>query len=71
MPIRHPNTEMSSNRENLSEQLMLAEAGYQAARSRSDWDKAQALAMMMMNLCRRLDLIDMETLALKEWNQAT
>lgn len=50
---------------------MLAEAGYQAARSRSDWDKAQALAMMMMNLCRRLDLIDMETLALKEWNQAT
>lgn len=57
--------------ENLKEQLALAEVSYQAARDLGNWGQAQALAMIMMNLCRRLDLIDMQQLAaLNEWNAA-
>ncbi len=41
------------SKESLKEQLTLAESGYRIANDIGDWDKAQAMAMMMMNLCRR------------------
>ena len=51
---------IKSERESLLTELHADELLYAGARQQEDWDTAQAYAMKMMNLLRRLELLKLQ-----------